>query len=106
MSGFNLQKQKPIRLKKLRDSARDAPCMLELPGVCNGNPATTVLAHRHRGGMGQKCDDQDSLWMCSACHDVYDQRTPSEFTRDQLTKIFDELWPDQVRAWIRGGYLK
>ena len=31
--------------KKIRNSARGQDCALRIPGVCNFNPETTVLAH-------------------------------------------------------------
>jgi hypothetical protein len=53
--------------------------MLRIPGVCNFNPETTVLAHIRRGGvagMGQKPPDLCGVHACSACHDVIDSRVP------------------------------
>ncbi len=55
----------------LRDYARDKPCLVRVPGVCNNDPATTVLAHvRLAGisGMGMKAPDALGAWCCSACH--------------------------------------
>ncbi len=31
--------------KKVRDSARGQDCTVRIPGTCNFDPATTVLAH-------------------------------------------------------------
>jgi hypothetical protein len=53
--------------------------MLRIPGVCNFNPETTVLAHIRRGGvagMGQKPPDLCGVWACEACHSCIDGRTP------------------------------
>lgn len=64
--------------KSLRTLARGKPCMVRIPGVCNGNPETTVLAHIRRGGvagMGQKPPDVCGVWACSACHDAMDRRS-------------------------------
>lgn len=60
--------------KKLRDSARDQPCMVRLEGVCNFDPATTVLAHLNGGGAGTKHSDLFAAFCCSSCHDVLDGR--------------------------------
>jgi len=60
-----------------RKAAMGMPCMVRIPGVCNGNPETTVLAHyRLTGycGVGLKPDDSMGAWACSACHDVIDGR--------------------------------
>lgn len=68
--------------KSLRTLAQGQPCMVRIPGVCNGNPETTVLAHIRRGnvaGMGQKPPDICGVWACSACHDAIDSRTNSDY---------------------------
>lgn len=66
-----------IKSKKLRDSARGQECTLRLPGTCNFNPETTVLAHVPCGmsGMGMKGPDQISIYCCNSCHDQLDKRT-------------------------------
>lgn len=34
-----------MRQSKLTRAARDRKCQVRIPGGCNGNPETTVLAH-------------------------------------------------------------
>ena len=60
----------------LRDSAKGQECTLQLPGVCNHDPATTVLAHLSSPvkGMGNKGDDFHAVFACSACHDALDNK--------------------------------
>lgn len=61
----------------LRKLARGMPCMARFVGVCNGDPATSVLAHIRRGhtaGMGQKPEDLIGVVMCSECHSSLDGR--------------------------------
>lgn len=52
--------------------------MICIPGVCNGNPETTVAAHsnqqKHGKGVGHKSDDCFIAFACSACHDAIDGR--------------------------------
>lgn len=48
--------------------------MVRIPGVCNHNPETVVLAHLNGGGMGTKRHDLHGAWCCSACHDALDGR--------------------------------
>lgn len=63
----------------LRKLSRGKECLLRLPGVCNHNSETTVLAHVRRGGVagaGQKPPDLCGVWACSDCHDVMDGRVP------------------------------
>lgn len=70
--------QKSIRheSKKIRDSARDQPCMVRLAGICNFNPSTTILAHiRINTGIGIKSSDLMASYCCSNCHDEIDRRT-------------------------------
>jgi hypothetical protein len=62
---------------KLTKAARGRECQIRIPGVCNGNPETTVLAHYRMAGtcgMGMKPNDLQGAWACSACHDYVDSR--------------------------------
>jgi hypothetical protein len=72
----------------LRKEAKGRGCMVRLPGICNFNSETVVLAHiRLAGvsGMGMKSPDLIGAWACSACHDEIDGRTNrSGLTRDEL----------------------
>ena len=76
--------------KKLRDSARGQECTVRLPGICNCNPETTVLAHLPCGskGIGMKGLDTVAVYACSACHDAIDGRSAGEIDwRDMLRSI-------------------
>jgi len=72
----------------LRKEAKGRGCMVRLPGICNFNSETVVLAHiRLAGvsGMGMKSPDLIGAWACSACHDEVDGRThKSGMTHDEL----------------------
>ena len=65
-----------IASKKIRNSARDEDCTFRIVGVCNYDPATTVLCHLpdESKGMGKKSDDISAAYGCSNCHDVVDGR--------------------------------
>lgn len=67
------------KMTEARKSAKGQPCMVRLPGVCNGNTETVVLAHYRLSGycgIGIKPDDDVfGAWACSACHDECDRRT-------------------------------
>jgi len=67
-------------LSAITDSARGQDCQLRLPGVCNGNPETTVWAHsnsaEHGKGGALKAFDQNGCYACYACHMVYDRQYP------------------------------
>jgi hypothetical protein len=72
----------------LREAAKGMPCMIRLPGVCNHDPATTVLAHYRMNGIcgaGMKPPDTCAVWACCACHDLLDGRSQSDnYTREQV----------------------
>lgn len=64
-------------MTNLRDLARGQECQIRIDGVCNHDPATTVLAHYRMAGIcgtGQKPPDECGAWACSACHDFVDGR--------------------------------
>lgn len=73
-------KTKGPRMTPIRRAAKDQDCTLRIPGVCNYNPATTVLCHsnflEHGKGLGLKAPDTEACFGCSACHDVLDGRAP------------------------------
>lgn len=71
----------------LRKLAKGKPCMVRIPGVCNHNPETTVLAHLNGGGMGMKQQDLLGAWCCSNCHDVIDARMKFEDFQGRGTAI-------------------
>lgn len=76
-----------IRQTKLTKAACGRDCQVRVPGVCNGNPETTVLAHYRlagTSGMGCKPNDFQGAWACSACHDYVDGRRGSRRADDRL----------------------
>ena len=88
-------KSKGPRMTPIRRSARGEDCTLRIPGVCNRDPATTVLCHSNRladgKGMGLKAPDTAACFGCSACHDVLDGRRqrPDWLTEEALQSDFD-----------------
>ena len=66
---------------RLRELARGKPCSLRIPGVCNRNPETTVLAHMNTEwkGVALKSPDICAVRACSDCHEyVGDMVTPEK----------------------------
>lgn len=93
----------------LRKLAKGQECMLRLPGICNWNPETTVLAHIRRGffGMGTKPVDWCGVWMCSDCHDAYDGRVEWEgWGRDELDANALRALCQQLAKYVELGVLK
>lgn len=88
-------KAKRPKMTPIRRSARGEVCTMLIPGICNGDPATTVLCHSNRladgKGMGLKAPDTEACYACSACHDVLDGRRPLPgwMTREVLDGAFD-----------------
>lgn len=85
--------QKSIRheSKDIRLSARGQECQVRIPGVCNSNPETTVLAHvRQNTGMGLKGSDFIAAFCCSSCHDEVDRRTRKIVSLDAVKVMFYE----------------
>lgn len=81
-----------MRQTKLTKAARGRDCQIRVPGVCNGNPETTVLAHYRlagTSGMGCKPNDLQGAWACSACHDACDGRSHA-VTREQARQYHAE----------------
>jgi hypothetical protein len=81
--------------KKIRNSARGQECQVRIPGVCNHNSETVILAHVGKGaGMGQKCDDIHATYACSNCHDTIDGRS----TRGSASELMIYAYEGMVRT--------
>ena len=82
----------------LRRIARDKPCMVRYPGICNGDTATTVLGHYRLSGvsgMGVKAPDVCGAWLCSACHQWADTHHDAEskvIFLEGCIRTLDALW--------------
>jgi hypothetical protein len=89
--------------KKLRDSAKNQDCAVRIPGACNFNPETTVLAHIPCGhkGVGIKGPDMIAVFACSGCHDAIDGRSRVEVDASDLLRALAET---QIR-WIELGLM-
>ena len=71
----------------LRKLARDRDCQVRLPGICNFDTATTVLAHVRMAGLcgiGMKSDDLLACPACFACHNAIDRRSNMDLDRDYV----------------------
>lgn len=64
-------------MSKLREAARNQPCLVRLPG-CTGGGEDTVGAHYRSislgAGMGIKTNDIWIAWCCAHCHALADGR--------------------------------
>lgn len=81
------------RQDRFTKAARGRDCQVRIPGVCNGNPETTVLAHYRMAGtcgVGIKPPSLIGSWACSSCHDAIDQRSNCGISREGLRQIHAE----------------
>lgn len=93
---------------KLRDIARNKPCQIRLPGICNYDDRTTVLAHLRMAGItgvGQKAPDMLGAWACSSCHAVIDGAVKTDYDRDFLRLAFFEGMARTQYALLKDEYL-
>jgi len=77
-------------VSKLRLLARNRECQIRLPGICNHNPETTVLAHYRMAGlsgMGMKAPDICGSWACSNCHTYVDTHRDDSTARAFLEGV-------------------
>lgn len=91
-----------IRDRKLLDLAYQYPCMLQLPGICeggNGEPAHSNQPKHGKGGA-MKAHDLFHVPACRPCHIAFDQGIG--MSRDERRDLFDfaharyiaQLWQD------------
>ncbi|OEY68011.1 nuclease domain-containing protein [Marinobacter sp. X15-166B] len=66
---------------RIRQSARGMECQVRVPGVCNRDPDTVVLAHLNGAGVGMKNPDWQAAYACSACHSWLDGGYTQTVTR-------------------------
>lgn len=92
----------------LRKKARGRGCMVRIPGVCNHNSETVVLAHvRLTGvsGMSMKAPDIIGAWACSSCHDAVDRRNHTDLERDYVRLMHLEGMARTLAQLNREGLL-
>ena len=94
-------------MTNLRKLARGKDCHVRLPGICNFNPETTVLAHVRAGfyGMGTKPIDWCGVFACSACHDEIDRRTRKMPAREVEAATLEALCR-QLTWYVDHGILR
>lgn len=73
-------------MSKITQSARNQPCTVRLPFICNHDTSTVVFAHingvRHGHGMGIKTNF--GAYACSSCHDALDGRVKTGYTQEYI----------------------
>lgn len=82
--GIDLKKSN--RQDKYTRSARNQMCQIRLPGSCNHDPSTTVLAHLNGAGGALKHLNIHGAYSCYGCHQAVDGQAKTEWTQDQLKR--------------------
>lgn len=109
--GTSRLKSRGPKMTPIRKSAKGEECTIRLPGVCNFDPATTVLCHSNESadgkGMGLKASDERAAYGCSACHDVVDGRRPRPegLSLELVATLFKEGIAQTNRILMRKGLL-
>ena len=82
---------------------------MRLPGVCNHNSETVVLAHYRLAGvsgMGMKSPDIIGAWACSACHDAIDRRAHTDLERDFVRLAHLDGMVRTIAQLVKEGLVK
>jgi len=94
-------------MNKIRASANGETCSLRLFDCCNGDPATTVLAHVGHHGSAKRNHDEDGIYACQNCHDAIDFRTPYFLDDDEDQQRKMHVVRDfRIRAALRETHLR
>lgn len=110
--GTSRMKSRGPKMTPIRKSAKGEECQIRLPGVCNFDPATTVLCHSNEQadgkGMGLKASDQNAAYGCAACHDTVDGRRPRPdgMSYELMLSMFREAIAQTQRILKRKGLLE
>lgn len=83
--------------------------MVRIPGVCNHDPQTTVLAHYRMigiSGTGQKSPDLLAAFACSSCHDAIDRRAHMDLDRDYVQLEHLKGMVRTINYWLDKGLVK
>lgn len=96
-----------MKSQALRDSAQGQECTFQIVGVCNGDPATSVLCHLpdESNGMGKKSDDISAGIGCSSCHDAVDGRVYSSEYEEHSGFYNHRANKRTLRKWFEMGLL-
>lgn len=97
-------------MSRLRDYARGQECQVRLSGVCNFDPATTILAHLNMlgiSGRGIKAPDLLACHACSECHRCIDSNGQTHgLERDFVRLAFFEAMARTQYKLIKDGVIK
>lgn len=83
-----------MKSNTIRRAAKGEACTLQLVGICNHDPETSVLAHLpdESHGMARKSDDISAIFACSNCHAAIDGRA---FMRE-----YNASYTPEEKQWV------
>ena len=93
-------------VSKLTRSAKGEECQIRIPGVCNHDNTTTVLAHLNGAGMGTKHADLHGAYSCSRCHAVVDGEKQDDWTPEVLKQFHLEAVIRTQKIMLNKGLIK
>lgn len=92
-----------FRCQSLIDTARNAPCSVRLPEICNRKKDTTVWCHSDSSAHGksgsEKAHDCYGFFGCSACHEALPKLKRAErerIERQAMDRTLLHLWQSGV----------
>lgn len=93
-------------MSKITKFAEGKDCTARIPGVCNGNPKTSVWAHlnstRWGAGRGIKAKDVCGLIACYDCHLVIDG-APSKYHKIEVQLMAYEGHMESLVMLVENG---
>lgn len=93
----------------LLKSARGRMCQVRIPGYCNHDPETSVLAHHRLAGTcgaALKPHDMQAAIACSVFHDIIDGRVKkSDYTKEGLRLMHAEGVFRTQEIWREEGFI-
>ena len=95
--------------RDLRKLAEGQDCKIRLPGICNHDRATTILAHFRMvgiSGLGLKSPDLIAAHACSSCHDAADRRSHTELELDYVRLAHLEGMARTLAWLIKNGHIE
>ena len=96
-------------MSKITKFAEGKECTMRVPGVCNGNPETSVWGHlnstRWGAGKGIKSNDLCGLIVCSSCHDLLDRRVKTNHDRQQVMYWAFEGHMESLTMLVKAGII-
>ena len=92
------------RDRKLLDLCHEAPCMLQIAGVCGAGGHASVPCHsnrqRHGRGRNHKSHDCFAVPGCPPCHQWLDEGKSDRETKDVMFERARDRW--EVYRWRAG----